>query len=94
MLMEAQAAGVPAVAMDCSAGVRQLMGVGTPQPWGLTVPAGDVSGFANALRTLMDAPQERERLGILAREAMRTYALNAVLDDWEKLFARCVTGAH
>ncbi|MFM1917944.1 MAG: hypothetical protein RJB01_1459, partial [Actinomycetota bacterium] len=79
---------------DCSAGVRQLMGAGTPHPWGITVPAGDVAGFADALRTLMDAPQERERLGTLAREAMRAYALDAVLDDWETLFTRCVTGAH
>lgn len=94
MLMEAQAAGVPAVAMDCSAGVRQLTGADTLQPWGVTVSAGDVAAFAGALRSLMDAPHERERLGQLAREAMRTYALGEVLDSWEELFSRCATGAH
>lgn len=94
MLMEAQAAGVPGVAMNCSAGVGQLIGAESSQPWGITVAADDVGAFAAALRSLMDAPHERERLGQLAREAMRAYTLDVVLDRWEELFSRCATGAH
>lgn len=89
MVMEAQAAGVPVVAMDCSAGVRQLTGADSSQPWGVTVPAGDVGSFATALRTLMTDPEGRTRMGLKAREAMTAYRLDEVLDGWEALFARC-----
>ena len=94
MVMEAQAAGVPVVAMDCSAGVRQLTGADTSKPWGVTVPEGDVKGFAAALRRLMDDSEARMHMGLSAREAMNAYRLNQVLDDWEELFAQCAKDAH
>lgn len=94
MLMEAQAAGVPVVAMDCSAGVRQLTGADSSHPWGVIVPAGDVRKFASSLRSLMIDPQERNRMGLKAREAMNTYRLEKVLDEWEELFARCAKDAR
>jgi glycosyltransferase involved in cell wall biosynthesis len=76
-LAEAQASGVPCVAVDCSSGVRVLcQGV-------LVEPAELASGLASLMR---DRERCRE-LGTRGRQAMEEYLLDAVLDRWELLFA-------
>jgi glycosyltransferase involved in cell wall biosynthesis len=58
-LLEAQAMGVPAVAFDCPTGPAEIITADT----GRLVPAGDVDGLAQALISLLRAPDLRERMG-------------------------------
>lgn len=79
VLLESGAHGVPAVAFDVSGGVRSAGPV--------LVPRGDVEAFAAELRRLMDAAEERRRLGAAARARAEAFRLDRVLDRWERLFA-------
>jgi colanic acid/amylovoran biosynthesis glycosyltransferase len=65
-IQEAQAMGLPIVAF-ASGGIPD----GVPAETGILVPEGDVEGLANALQTLMESPQLRQKMG----EAGRQWAL-------------------
>ncbi|MGA4540822.1 glycosyltransferase [Uniformispora flossi] len=81
-IAEAAACGVTCVAFDLSAGVRELVDDGTT---GILVPPGDVGGMAEGLRRLMADADLRRTQGAAAREHVRAYRLDAVLDRWEQL---------
>ena len=61
--LEAQAAGLPAVAQEI-AGVPEVVAHGTT---GLLTPAGDVAAYADAIERLLTNEAERQRLGAGAR---------------------------
>ncbi|MEW2358119.1 glycosyltransferase [Spirillospora sp. NPDC029432] len=82
-LLEAMAAGLPAVAFDCAPGVRDLVADGRN---GLLVRAGDTAAFAAELERLITDPALRARLGGEAPRAVRRFDPEAVLDRWEWLF--------
>ncbi|MET7299761.1 glycosyltransferase [Embleya sp. NPDC005575] len=82
-LAEAAACGVPVVSFDLSAGVRELVNDGVT---GVLVPRGDMPALAGALERLIADPELRCTYGKAAREHVRPYALDAVLDRWEDLF--------
>ncbi|MFB4313196.1 glycosyltransferase [Actinomadura sp. 21ATH] len=82
-LLEAMAAGLPAVAFDCAPGVRELVDDGRN---GLLVRAGDTAAFAAELDRLIGDPALRGRLGAAAPDAVRRFDPEAVLDRWEWLF--------
>ena len=65
--LEAAAAGLPVLAMDCG-GVASVVEAGTT---GLLTPEGDVAGFAAALARLVAEPATRERLGAAGRRMVR-----------------------
>jgi len=79
-LIEAQAAGVPCVATDCSSGVRVL------SPTVLV----HADAFASGLVALMGDPERRREAGRRARHAMEVYRLDVIVSQWEELFARVV----
>lgn len=81
-LMEAMASGLPVVASDCSAGVRELVG-----DCGVLVAPGDPGSLARGLDGLLGDAQRRTELGEQARVRMQTYQLAPVLDRWEWLLA-------
>lgn len=83
VLMEALAIGVPAVASDCSAGVRELVDEGR---CGLLVNRGDASDLARGLCELAEDDVLRARLGTQGREHMKDYRLEHILDQWERVF--------
>ncbi|GAA0407398.1 hypothetical protein GCM10009530_69560 [Microbispora corallina] len=83
-VMEAMAYGLPVVAFDCAPGVRELV---AHEAAGLLVPPGDTAGFAGALTRLMEDDELRRRLGGAARESVRRFSPDAVVDRWERLFA-------
>ena len=65
--LEAAAAGLPVLAMDCG-GVASVVTHGVT---GLLTPEGDVAGFAAALAGLIAEPTTRERLGAAGRRIVR-----------------------
>jgi len=62
-LLEAQASGLPAVA-GASGGVGQVL---ASEVSGLLAPAGNAAAFAAAVRRLIEAPDERQRMAAAAR---------------------------
>lgn len=83
-VMEAMACGLPVVASDASAGVRELVRDGVT---GLLAVRGDADDFAQQLARLMDDDTLRRAMGGRAREAIEAYQLDAVLDRWELLLS-------
>ncbi len=83
-LAEAMACGVPCVAFDCAAGVREIVTDGQD---GIVVQPRNVPAFAAALRTLMDDDDLRHRLGAAARHSVRRFTPDAIAAEWEDVFA-------
>jgi glycosyltransferase involved in cell wall biosynthesis len=81
-LIEAAAAGLPAVATDVG-GVREVVGEGT----GVLVPRGDARALADALVRLASDPQRRRSCGHAARQrAIGRYGAERLLDDVDGLY--------
>ncbi|CAB4620441.1 unannotated protein [freshwater metagenome] len=83
-VMEALASGVPVVASDCSAGVRELLDNGA---CGILVNRGDAADLARGLCELAQNDQLRAQMAAHGRTHIEAYRLDRVLDQWEKLFA-------
>jgi glycosyltransferase involved in cell wall biosynthesis len=66
-VLEAGAAGVPAIGFDVG-GVAEVIIDGTT---GFVVPAGDIKAAALSLRRIADNPELRTRLGVGARQHVR-----------------------
>ncbi|GAA4629682.1 hypothetical protein GCM10023196_052010 [Actinoallomurus vinaceus] len=83
-IIEAMAYGLPTVAFDCAPGVRELLTDGRD---GLIVAPGNTTEFAAALDRLIRDAGLRDSLAEAARESVRRYEPDAVLDRWERQFA-------
>lgn len=84
-LAEAMASGLPCVATDCSAGVRMLSREGAAAR---VVPRADPAALGEQMAALMGSADDRAALGRQAREAVRLYRADLVMDEWEALIAR------
>jgi GalNAc-alpha-(1->4)-GalNAc-alpha-(1->3)-diNAcBac-PP-undecaprenol alpha-1,4-N-acetyl-D-galactosaminyltransferase len=82
VLLEAMAAGLPAVVTDASPGPLEYVEDGKT---GIVVPADDVTALAEALLHLIRDDGLRERMGQAGRERIGRNNLEAVLKDWEQV---------
>ena len=86
-ILEAMRAGLPVVATDVG-GVREAV---EHERTGLLVPPGDISALAAALRSLMNSPSERERLGAAGRLAYAgRFSVEAFVFNTLRLYATIV----
>lgn len=85
-VLEAAACEVPAVVTDV-AGTREAV---LPGETGWLAQAGDADNLAATMRRLMSRSEaERSAMGACARHfVLRKFSLNAVLDQWEALYAQ------
>jgi len=83
-LAEAMACGLPCVAFDCAPGVREIVTDGVD---GIVVPPRKVEALADGMGRLMGDEDLRRRYGVAARESVRRFAPDAVLSEWEDVFA-------
>jgi glycosyltransferase involved in cell wall biosynthesis len=84
VLIEAQALGVPVVATDCRFGPSEII---EPGRTGLLVRTGDVSGIADAMLTLLRAPERRRSMGDAARRLMtEKFDLEIVMGSLMEIF--------
>ncbi len=85
-LIEAAAAGLPAVATDVG-GVREVVGEET----GIVVPPGDEAALAGALLRLAGDAQLRQRCGKAARRrALERYGAERLLGDVDALYRELI----
>lgn len=85
VLLESMALGLPCVAFDCPSGPREMTRDGQDA---ILVPAADKVKLMVGLRSVMSDAALRQTLGTRAAQSVRDrYALSAVLDKWDQLFA-------
>lgn len=81
VLLEAQAAGLPIVAVPCRCGPRDVLADGVD---GFIC---GLSDFASRLSRLMDDEDLRERMGLEALRRSERFAEPAVMARWDSLFS-------
>lgn len=87
VLLEAQAAGLPVVAMSCKCGPRDVVTDGTD---GILVPEGDIPAMASSLERLMSDDALRSAMSTAARAASGRFAEEAIMRKWMTLFESLV----
>lgn len=81
---EAMANGIPVVASH----LQPLEGLlGSHQDAGLLVPVGDTAGYASAIRTLVEDPELRARLGRAGVQRASQYGLKTIHAAWRERIA-------
>jgi glycosyltransferase involved in cell wall biosynthesis len=80
VLLEAMAAGLPAVSYDCLTGPRDLI---DPNRNGFLVPNGNVSAMGAAINRMIElGPERRGAMGHAALEITRGYNVDVLADRW------------
>lgn len=82
-LLEALAHGLPAVAVDCDTGPRDIIRHNTN---GFLIPLKDPVGLYEALDLLMCNEKLRKKFGECAIEVRQQFSVQSVADMWESLF--------
>jgi len=83
VLLEAMAAGLPAVAFDCPTGPAEVLAGGAG---GVLVPPGDVPALAAAITRVVSDTEERHRLAAAGARRVRDFDPVATARRWETLF--------
>nr|BFE38999.1 hypothetical protein GCM10010200_112500 [Actinomadura rugatobispora] len=89
VIIEAMSKGLPVVAFDCPTGPGEMIQNGGD---GLLVPEGDVAGLTAALRTVIEDPALRERLGERALASSGAYHLDRIGPQWSRLLRELSPG--
>lgn len=87
VLLEAYAAGVPAIAYDMPTGPPEVIGHDVD---GLLVPDGDVELLGEAMGRLMGDDHERAAFGEAAWRRSRDFTATQIVPQWSALFAELV----
>jgi glycosyltransferase involved in cell wall biosynthesis len=93
VIVEAMAAGVAVVSVDCDYGPKELLGhdKSTAEqragPAGIVVPREDVSALADALASLMRDPARREEMGANGAAYAKRFSVQAIAAEWDGLIA-------
>ncbi len=83
-LAEAMSYSSPAVSYACPEGPKEIVADGEN---GFLVPQGNIKEFARKMGTLMKDDRLRIRMGKKAREDVRRFETELILNEWEKIFA-------
>jgi GalNAc-alpha-(1->4)-GalNAc-alpha-(1->3)-diNAcBac-PP-undecaprenol alpha-1,4-N-acetyl-D-galactosaminyltransferase len=76
---EAMSAGLPVVAYDCVAGPSDMIADGRN---GYLIPLFDDLMFEEKLRYLMENEEERQRMGVYARESIRKFSVEIIGEEF------------
>ena len=83
VLLEAMRHGVPCVAFACPYGPKDII---DNEKCGFIVDNGNVNQFADRLCYLMEHPDIRKQFADAAIEKAQIYDVDAIMNQWEKLF--------
>ena len=83
VLIEAAACGVPSVAFDCPVGPKDIITNGKD---GFLIEDGKITAFASAVEKLIENEELRQEMGKNAKQKANTYAIEPIMERWDKLF--------
>ena len=84
VLIEAMAAGLPAVSFNCKCGPTDFISNGVE---GYLIEEGDEITYAEKLIELMEDENKRKKMGYSAHLNMQRYSEQKIMNQWESLFA-------
>jgi glycosyltransferase involved in cell wall biosynthesis len=87
VLIEAMACGIPCVSFDCNFGPSDIITDGTD---GFLVENGNVLKFAQELMKLIDDNDLRVQMGRSAKENVRRFLPETVMEQWQILFEHTI----
>ncbi|RYJ41864.1 glycosyltransferase family 4 protein [Flavobacterium beibuense] len=85
VLIEAMACGVPCVGYDCPVGPSDII---EDCLNGYLIQDGDKEAFAEKLNLLIEDYKHRQLLGVYAKDSVKRFELNSIMDKWESLFKK------
>ena len=83
VVAEAMACGVPPVAFACPCGPKDIIRDGED---GLLAKNGDVEDLAEKICLLIERDELRKRMGSRAREHVRRFDIDTIMQQWRQLF--------
>lgn len=83
VLIEAMACGLPCVSFDCPHGPSDII---RSQEDGLLVKNGSIQQLAEKICYLIEHPSERQQMGKKARENIKRYNQDNIMEKWCNLF--------
>ncbi|PHR69108.1 MAG: hypothetical protein COA67_11190 [Lutibacter sp.] len=89
VLIEAMNYGVPCVSFDCPHGPADII---KNDEDGFLIENGNTENFANAVISLIEDKEKRERMGNNARENVMRYMPESIMQPWNSLFKNLVKG--
>ena len=90
VVMEAMASGLPVVGYDAE-GVRDTV---QHRETGLLAPSRNIDAFTTGLRTLLNAPEQRQRMGLAARIVAERRDWPTVLDGLLDVYRQVIAGEY
>jgi glycosyltransferase involved in cell wall biosynthesis len=84
VLIEAMAAGLPAVSFNCKCGPTDVISNGVD---GYLIEEGDKITYAEKLIELMEDENKRKKMGYSAHLNMQRYSERNIMNQWESLFS-------
>ena len=84
-LIEAMSCNIPCIAFDCKYGPAEII---SDKETGLLVEDGDVRELAKTMLWLIDHKEERQRIGNAARESVKKFRKDIIMQKWVELFER------
>jgi glycosyltransferase involved in cell wall biosynthesis len=88
VLIEAMACGVPCVSFDCASGPRDII---KDTVDGYLVPAENIEALALKIMDLMEDDQKRKEFGLSAKENVKRFLPEAIVQQWDELFKAIVS---
>jgi glycosyltransferase involved in cell wall biosynthesis len=85
VLIEAAACGLPLVSYSCPCGAKDVI---TPRHNGYLVPVGNETQLADHICRLIENTVLRKKMGTNAYASAKSYSLEAIIPQWERLFER------
>lgn len=85
-LLEAMAAGVPSIAVDCESGPRAVI---NDSQCGLLVENSEQT-LTEAMRTLIDDPERRIQVGLAGKKVIERFGWNAMTSAYEDVLREAV----
>jgi glycosyltransferase involved in cell wall biosynthesis len=89
-LMEAMAAGVPSLAVDCPSGPREII---REPDWGLLV-ANEIDALREGMQRMMHEREYREQLGRAGRRVTEQFSWERMVDRYEELMCQTIADAN
>lgn len=87
VLLEAMALGLPCVAYDCPTGPRSII---DNESNGFLIEDGNADSFIQKLELLFEDENLRIKMGTNARESVKKYDLDSIMQQWKSLFESLV----